>query len=62
MKVRQEAIINLPIISKEVSPAFFKNRFFRFYQKKSGESHWGIRKSCVDIIIDIAKICDDATR
>lgn len=62
LKVRQEAIINLPTISKEVSQGFFKNRFFKFYQKKSGETHWGIRKCCVDIIIEIANICDEATR
>lgn len=62
LKVRQEAIINLPIISREVSQSFFKNRFFKFYQKKSGETHWGIRKSCVDIIIHMAEICDEVTR
>lgn len=62
LKVRQEAINNLPIISKEVSQSFFRNRLLKFYQKKSNETNWGIRKSCVDIIIDMANICDDVTR
>jgi serine/threonine-protein phosphatase 4 regulatory subunit 1 len=62
LKVRQEAINNLPIISKEVSQSFFRNRLLKFYQKKSNETNWGIRKSCVDIIIDMSSICDDATR
>lgn len=62
LKVRQEAIVNLPIISKEVSQSFFRNRLLKFYQKKSNETNWGIRKSCVDIIIDMAAICDEATR
>ena len=58
LKVRQEAIINLPIISKEVSQSFFRNRLLKFYQKKSNEQNWGIRKSCVDILIEMAAICD----
>jgi hypothetical protein len=35
LKVRKEAIINLPRISKIVSLSFFKKRFFKFFQKKS---------------------------
>lgn len=62
LKVRKEAIINLPSIAKVVGEAFFKNKLFDFYQKKSKESHWGIRKSCVDTIIEISKLCDQKTR
>ncbi len=30
--------------------------------RKSTESIWGIRKACVDIIVDIAKICERSVR
>ena len=62
LKVRKEAIINLPSISKVVGESFFKNKLFEFYQKKAKESHWGIRKACVDTIIEISKLCDRRLR
>ncbi|EGR27934.1 protein phosphatase 4 regulatory subunit 1, putative [Ichthyophthirius multifiliis] len=62
LRVKKESVLNLPKIGKEVSQEFFKQRLLPFYIRKSQDSFWGIRKACVDILVDISKICNDQTR
>lgn len=59
IKVRKEAIKHLPIISKLVSKDFFSKRFLPFFADKAQDaSNWAIRKSCIDIIIDISELTE----
>lgn len=56
-KVRKEAIKQLPTIGKLVSKQFF-SRLFSFYQTKARDSsNWAIRKACIDIILEVGKLC-----
>jgi len=46
----------LPTIGKLVSQQFF-SRLFTFYQSKARDSgNWAIRKACIDIVLDVAKL------
>lgn len=61
-KVRKQAIKQLPIIAKLVNKQFF-SRLFSFYQAKSKDnSNWAIRKACVDIVLDMSKLCSKEER
>ena len=56
-KVRKEAIKPLPTIGKLVSQQFF-SRLFSFYQTKARDSsNWAIRKACIDIALEVSKLC-----
>ena len=56
-KVRKEAIKQLPTIGKLVSKQFF-SRLFSFYQAKARDSsNWAIRKACIDIALEVSKLC-----
>ena len=56
-KVRKEAIKQLPTIGKLVSQQFF-SRLFSFYQTKARDSsNWAIRKACIDIALEVSKLC-----
>lgn len=59
VRVRKEAVSNLTSIGKIVSPNFFKQRLLPFYLKLCKDSNWGVRKSCIDIIFEISKLCKD---
>lgn len=63
VKVRKEAIRHLPIISKLVSKQFFTNRFSTFFiEKARDQANWAIRKTCVDIIIEMSELSSEADR
>lgn len=52
----------MPIIAKLVNRQFF-SRLFSFYQAKSKDnSNWAIRKACVDIVLDMSKLCSKEER
>lgn len=53
-KVRKEAILHLPTISKLVSKQFFTRLFAFYFSKSKDGSNWAIRKACVEIIIQMA--------
>jgi len=59
LRVRKEAVANLPSIGKVVSPQFFRQKLLPFYLKLCKDSHWGVRKSCIDIIYEISNLCKD---
>lgn len=58
IKVVREAIVQLPPLAKVVSYNFFKERILPSYNKKCQDHIWGIRKVCVEILVDISKICE----
>jgi len=59
LRVRKEAVANLPSIGRIVSPHFFRQKLLPFYLKLCKDSHWGVRKSCIDIIYEISNLCRD---
>ena len=50
IKVRKEAVMNLPIISKVVSINFVRQKLIPFYQRVSQDNVWIVRKACVDVL------------
>ncbi|KAL4456953.1 hypothetical protein ABPG74_014591 [Tetrahymena malaccensis] len=62
LRVRKESVLNLPIVGKVVSQEFFQQRLLPFYIRKSQDNFWGIRKACVEIIVEISNICNNKVK
>jgi serine/threonine-protein phosphatase 4 regulatory subunit 1 len=62
LRVRKEAVTHLSSVGKIVSVSFFKNRLLPFYLRSCKDVNWGVRKSCVDSIVEMAKISDNETK
>jgi len=59
LRVRKEAVSNLPSIGKIVSAYFFRQRLLPFYLKLCKDTNWGVRKSCIDTLYEISNICKE---
>lgn len=59
LRVRKEAVSNLPSIGKIVSAYFFRQRLLPFYLKLCKDANWGVRKSCIDTLYEISNICKE---
>ncbi|KRX07644.1 Armadillo-type fold [Pseudocohnilembus persalinus] len=57
-KVRRETVNYLPVISQNCSKELFDNKLIPFYRIKCNEHLWHMRKSCVEVIVELSKIAD----
>eukprot|EP01016_Furgasonia_blochmanni_P018633 TRINITY_DN2109_c0_g1_i3.p1 TRINITY_DN2109_c0_g1~~TRINITY_DN2109_c0_g1_i3.p1 ORF type:complete len:508 (-),score=98.30 TRINITY_DN2109_c0_g1_i3:695-2218(-) len=62
IRVRKEAVAQLPVIGKVVSPPFFKQRFISCFLRLSDDGFWGVRKACVDCIVELAAVSESETK
>lgn len=58
IKVRKEAVMHLPIISKVVSVCFVRQKLVPFYMRVSQDNVWIVRKACVDVLEDMFALAE----
>jgi len=45
-----------------VSEEFYMKKFLPFYLSQCNDIYWGVRKSCIDIIVELSKISSRKVR